>query len=128
MLRRGSGMSAGDLWMTFQEGVGYKRFAVSGVVGIIVAAFFFIAQHFGITSLLAVPHWAVGCVAALALLFFWVLQYANQLRQELKPNIKLTYDPERGCVVVTPVWLRLPEGGQMESQATSVRVLVQATT
>lgn len=121
-------MSAGDLWTTFQEGIGYKRFAISGVVGIVIAVFFFIAQHFGITSLLAVPHWAVGCVAALALLLFWVLQYANQLRQELKPNIELTYDPARGCVVVTPVLLPLPDGRQRESQATSVRVLVQATT
>jgi hypothetical protein len=123
-----SGMSAGDLWATFQEGVGYKRFAISGVVAIAITVFFFIAQRFGIASLLAIPHWAVGSVAALALLLFWVLQYANQLRQELKPNIELSFDPARGCVVVTPVLLGLADGNQRESEATSVRVLVQAAT
>jgi hypothetical protein len=91
------------LWTTFQEGIGYKRFAISGVVGAVIVVFYFVARRFAITSLLEIPHWAVGCVAALALLLFWMLQYADGLRRQLQPKIELSSDPKRGCVLETPI-------------------------
>jgi hypothetical protein len=120
-------MSVGDLWATFQEGIGYKKFLISGGVGFAIWAFFFFADLSGIQSLSTIPHWAVGGVVGLALLLFWTLQYANQLRKLLEPNVSLSCDPARGCVVVTPIVMRGPGGDQIESQAVSVRVLVQST-
>jgi hypothetical protein len=120
-----------SLWTTFPEGIGYRRFAISGVVGIIIAGFYFLAERFTITSLLAIPHWAVGSIVVLGLLLFWMLQYADRVRRELEPKIELSCDPDRGCVVETPVLqMEHRDGGVVvtrEYKAVSVRVWVKAT-
>jgi hypothetical protein len=121
-----------NLWKTFQTGVGYKQTAISGAVAFVVAVVYFIAQHFAITSLLAVPHWAVASVTFFVLLFGFTLMYADQQRQELAPRIELSADPERGAVVVTPMFdfTRHDDGRvtAVERNAVSIRVLVRATT
>ena len=126
------GRMLADLWTTFKEGIGFKKFAVSTVVAGIITVFYFGAQYFAVAQLLAIPHWAVWCVATLALLLFRTLQYADGLRRELQPKIELSADPARGCVVETPVvGLEIRNGMAVptkESKALSLRVLAQATT
>jgi hypothetical protein len=55
------------------------------------------------SRLLGVPSWEVGLLALLVLLLCFVVEYANGLRLELQPKLKVCFDRERGCVVDSPV-------------------------
>ena len=67
-------------WTTLKEGIGYRRFAISGVVGLVTAIFYRLAQQVGSSSLLEIPHWAVGLVILLTLFLYWMVIYADSLR------------------------------------------------
>jgi hypothetical protein len=49
------------------------------------------------------PPWAFGLFALLLLLIYFLIEYANRLRTELEPKLKVCFDRERGCLVDSPV-------------------------
>lgn len=47
--------------------------------------------------------WAIGAFLALLLFSYWVIEYAVKLREELRPKIKLSFNPNQGCLITTPI-------------------------
>jgi hypothetical protein len=52
---------------------------------------------------LGLPPWVFGLLAGLLALLYFLIEYANSLRLELQPKLRLSFDRERGCVVESPV-------------------------
>jgi hypothetical protein len=53
--------------------------------------------------LLGLPSWAFGVLAGLLLILYFLLEQATRLRLEIQPKLKVSFNVERGCLVVTPV-------------------------
>lgn len=53
--------------------------------------------------LLGLPSWAFGVLAGLLLMLFFLLEQATRLRLEIQPKLKVSFDAERGCLVISPV-------------------------
>jgi hypothetical protein len=75
---------------TLQQAVGVRRFSIDGAVGL---ALWLVAQA---TSqwegwpLAGAPSWLIALPVILFLLFWWVLNYATELRIQREPRVKLT--------------------------------------
>jgi hypothetical protein len=53
--------------------------------------------------ILGLPSWAYGLLAGLFLVLYFLLEYATRLRLEIQPKLRVSFDPDRGCLVKSPV-------------------------
>lgn len=70
--------------------------------------------------LLGLPSWAFGVLAGLLLVLYFVLEQATRLRLESLPKLKVSFDAERGCLVVCPVQYFRQEPGTYDNTPRTV--------
>ncbi len=60
----------------------------------------------GVYGLLGIPRWAVIAFAAVFLTLVFMIEYANRLRADLVPKIKLSFDAKQSGIALTPVAIK----------------------
>lgn len=78
-----------DHWATIKEAVGIRRFIVGSTITAILAALQFLSGVPYMNWISSIPTYAIAAVAAAALLFWWLLDYATNLRKECEPKVRI---------------------------------------
>jgi hypothetical protein len=73
-------------------------------------------------TLLGAPSWYWGIIAGILLIFWFLLEHANRLRLELKPKLKVSFNPDVEGIVRTPTVILLPNNQRIDDLATYVRI------
>jgi hypothetical protein len=77
-------------WATLHEAVGFRRFLFGSTITAILGGLHFAESH-GVTWLGGIPTWTVVALIVLAMLTWWLLQYANHLRVQAQPRLRVTF-------------------------------------
>ncbi|MBM3549277.1 MAG: hypothetical protein FJX54_20260 [Alphaproteobacteria bacterium] len=122
----------GDRRETVLEALTLKRALAIPLLIAAVTLIVRIAPHVAPGSdlmLWGVPDWAWGVIAGLALLLYFLLEYANRMRLRLVPRLVLTFDADQGGVVETPEKIRDGMGATIEEyKAAYVRIHANSAT
>ena len=91
---------------TIQEGIGVRRFVIGSIVLLVLGVYEWLSIKLaerGMTALTGIPTWAIGVTVGLALLFWWMLEYAVRLRGSLSPKLRVEFRPDSGGIIQTPI-------------------------
>lgn len=69
---------------TLREAIGVRRFAVEGIVGVVLGLVDWAARQWDWWPLTTTPHWFVWLLIVAGLLVWWLLTYANGLRTRMR--------------------------------------------
>lgn len=89
-----------------QAGIGPRRYVYASIFLAVIAISKWLvgqAREHGITALADIPVWTVGVIVLLIATAYWLLEYAVHLRRQLAPKLSLSFNPERGSIVTTPL-------------------------
>lgn len=90
-----------DRISTLGAALGLKRYVLAPFFGAIVGFVDWVVTRLaevGVGSLIGVPSWAIGVLAATLLAAWWILEFAVTLRAQLAPKLVTSFDPELGGV------------------------------
>lgn len=77
-------------WATLKEAVGNKRFAIDGIVAFVPNAILVLLAHLGVGLIPRSTAWSISVATLFALLFWWILDYATKLRNEMQPKFEVS--------------------------------------
>lgn len=77
---------------TIADAIGVKRFAIDGAVGTAIAASHHFASRWPHWPLASTPDWFIWFTIVFILLFWWMLNYAVDLRKQKQPKIGIRFD------------------------------------
>jgi hypothetical protein len=95
-----------ERWEALKEGLGVRRFLYAGFALLVVrftAWFNQVLMERGMPGFLDIPEWAIWLLVLFGFVAFFVTEYAVKLRRQLAPKLAVSFAPERGCVVTTPI-------------------------
>jgi len=95
-----------DRWEVLQEAIGLRKFVIFGLLLAVFRGLQWAADEMagrGMSALGNIPIWYLGSLFSVLLLAYWLLEHSSQQRRDLTPKLVLSFRPERGGIVSTPI-------------------------